>query len=124
MTAASSFYSSLAIFILFLQALFIAWVVFGALLTHLRPVLRWLHVGSLVWGVLTELLPGPCPLTLLENGSKARPEWTVPRRVPAPLLGQVGLSGYFYNLVNRLQEVICALNLVLYGRQMWIAWHR
>src|ERR1700757_454675 len=67
MQAATSFYSSLAIFVLLLHALFILWVVFGAFLTRWRPVLRWLHIASLVWGILTELLPWPCPLTLLEN---------------------------------------------------------
>ncbi|HME31582.1 MAG TPA: DUF2784 family protein [Terriglobales bacterium] len=64
---APNFYSALAISVLLLHALFILWVVFGALLTCSRPILRWLHVGSLVWGILTELLPWPCPLTLLEN---------------------------------------------------------
>lgn len=67
MQAASSFYSALALFVLFLHALFIVWVVFGALLTRSGSLLRWLHIASLVWGVLTELLPWPCPLTLLEN---------------------------------------------------------
>ncbi len=28
--------------------------------------------ASLVWGILTELLPWPCPLTLLENWLEAR----------------------------------------------------
>src|SRR6266568_6885247 len=64
---ASNFYSALATAVLFLHGLFILWVVFGALLTRSRPILRWLHIGSLVWGILTELLPWPCPLTLLEN---------------------------------------------------------
>src|SRR5260370_19347714 len=64
---ASNFYSVLAISVLFLHVLFILWVVFGALLTRSRPILRWLHIGCLVWGILTELLPWPCPLTLLEN---------------------------------------------------------
>src|ERR1700741_57836 len=67
MQAASSLYSSLSILLLLLHALFILWVVFGAFLTRWRPVLRWLHIASLVWGILTELLPWPCPLTLLEN---------------------------------------------------------
>ena len=64
---ASDFYSALATAVLFLRALFILWVVFGALLTRSRPVLRWLHIGSLLWGILTEVLPWPCPLTLLED---------------------------------------------------------
>src|SRR5258708_34670056 len=71
MHAASSFYSALAISVLFLHALFILWVVFGALLTRSRPILRWLHIVSLVWGILTELLPWPCPLTVLENWLEA-----------------------------------------------------
>lgn len=45
-----TFYTALAVSVLFLHALFILWVVFGALLTRSRPVLRWLHIASLVWG--------------------------------------------------------------------------
>jgi hypothetical protein len=69
---ASDFYSALATAILLLHALFILWVVFGALLTRSRPLLRWLHIASLLWGILTEVLPWPCPLTLLENWLEAR----------------------------------------------------
>ncbi len=72
MQATPSFYSALAIATLFLHALFIVWVVFGAFLTRSRPVLRWLHIGSLVWGIFTELLPWPCPLTVLENWFEAK----------------------------------------------------
>src|SRR5438477_5032497 len=68
----ANFYSGLAVCILFLHALFILWVVFGALLTRSRPVLRWLHIISLLWGIATELLPWPCPLTLLENWLERR----------------------------------------------------
>src|SRR5215472_14019297 len=63
----SSVYSALAVSVLLLHALFILWVVFGVLLARTRPMLRWLHIGSLVWGILTELLPWACPLTVLEN---------------------------------------------------------
>jgi hypothetical protein len=47
MHADPSFYSALAIATLFLHALFILWVAFGALLTRSRPVLRWLHIALL-----------------------------------------------------------------------------
>src|SRR5579863_10302044 len=67
MHTAPNLYSALATAVLFLHALFIVWMVFGALLTRSRPILRWLHIVSLIWGILTELLPWPCPLTLLEN---------------------------------------------------------
>ena len=46
---ASDFYSALATAILLLHALFILWVIFGALLTRSRPLLRWLHIASLLW---------------------------------------------------------------------------
>jgi len=62
-----TFYSVLASLVLALHLLFILWVVFGALLTRHRPLLRWLHLASLVWGIAVEILPWPCPLTPAEN---------------------------------------------------------
>jgi len=60
-------YSALASLTLGLHLLFILWVVFGALFTRRRPLLRWVHLGSLAWAVLVEILPWPCPLTPAEN---------------------------------------------------------
>jgi Protein of Unknown function (DUF2784) len=121
-TLALNFYSVLAISVLFLHALFILWVVFGALLTRSRPILRWLHVGSLVWGILTELLPWPCPLTLLEN-------WLEGKAGVEPYHG-----GFLLHSLDKLvypdisstiltvaAVIVCALNLAFYGRQFWIA---
>ena len=119
---APTFYSALAVSVLLLHALYILWVVFGALLTRSRPILRWLHVGSLVWGILTELLPWPCPLTVLEN-------W---------LEGNAGVepekSGFLLHYLDKLvypdisstmltiaAVITCALNLAFYGRQIYIA---
>ena len=59
-------YSALATLVLFIHLLFILWVVFGAFVARSRPVLLLLHMASLIWGILTELV-WPCPLTLLEN---------------------------------------------------------
>jgi hypothetical protein len=116
---ASSLYSSLATFVLFLHALFILWVVFGALLTRSRPTLRWLHVGSLVWGILTELLPWPCPLTVLEN-------WLEAKAGVQPYQG-----GFLLHYLDKFVYpdisatvltiggvIICVLNLAFYGRQI------
>jgi hypothetical protein len=71
MQGGSNVYSALAVVVLFLHALFVVWVGFGAFVTRSRTVLRWLHIASLVWGILTELLPWPCPLTVLENRLEA-----------------------------------------------------
>jgi hypothetical protein len=118
----STFYSALAISVLFLHALYILWVVFGALLTRSRPILRWLHVASLVWGILTELLPWPCPLTVLEN-------WLERNAGVEPDTG-----GFLLHYLDKLVYpdisataltiagvLICVLNLAFYGRQVWIA---
>ena len=117
---ASNFHSGLAISILFLHALYILWVVFGVLLTRSRPILRWLHIGSLVWGILTELLPWPCPLTLLEN-------WLEGNAGVEPYQG-----GFLLHSLDKLvypdisstiltvaAVIVCALNLAFYGRQFW-----
>src|SRR5208282_5294158 len=120
MQAASSLYSALAILVLLLHALFILWVVLGALVTRSRPVLRWLHIASLVWGILAELLPWPCPLTLLENWFEAK-------------AGVETYKGGFllYNLDKLVYPdisatvltvagvLVCVLNLAFYGWQMW-----
>ena len=36
-------------------------------MTHRRPLLRWLHLASLVWAIAVEILPWACPLTAVEN---------------------------------------------------------
>lgn len=115
-------YSALATAILFLHALFILWVVFGALLTRSRPVLRWLHIASLGWGILTEVLPWPCPLTLLEN-------WLEGRAGVEPYQG-----GFLLHYLDRLVYpdisanvltiagvVVCVANLAFYAGQVWIS---
>jgi hypothetical protein len=113
-------YSALATAVLFVHALFIAWVVFGALFTRSRNILRWLHILSLIWGVLTELLPWPCPLTLLEN-------WLEQKAGVEPYQG-----GFLLHYIDKLVYpdvsataltvagvTVCGFNLVLYGRQAW-----
>ena len=52
--------------------LWIVWVVFGALFTRGRVFLTILHILSLVWGIIVELGPWPCPLTLAEQLLEAK----------------------------------------------------
>ena len=118
----SNIYSALAIFVLFLHTLFIVWVIFGALLTRSHPILRWLHISSVVWGVLTELLPWPCPLTVLESCLE---------RGAGVELEQGGFLLYYLDklvypdispaTLTTAAVLICALNLAFYGWQARIA---
>jgi len=59
--------SLFASIVLGVHVAFILWIVFGAVWTRCRPLLRWLHIGCLVWGVVVEVGPWPCPLTVAEN---------------------------------------------------------
>jgi Protein of Unknown function (DUF2784) len=124
MHVAPNLYSALATVVLFLHVLFILWVIFGALLTRSRPVLRWLHIASLIWGILTELLPWPCPLTLIEN-------WLEQKAGIEPYQG-----GFLLHYMDKLVYpdisaaaltvagvFLCAFNLALYGKQAWKIWH-
>jgi hypothetical protein len=124
MLVAPNLYSALATVVLFLHVLFILWVIFGALLTRSRPVLRWLHIASLIWGILTELLPWPCPLTLIEN-------WLEQKAGIEPYQG-----GFLLHYMDKLVYpdisaaaltvagvFLCAFNLALYGKQAWKIWH-
>lgn len=122
---APNFYSGLTVCILFLHALFILWIVFGTLLTRSRPVLRWLHIASLVWGILTELLPWPCPLTLLENclETKAGVE-PYPGGFLLHYLDKLVYPDISPTVLMVAGVLVCLLNLALYGRRMWLALHR
>ena len=114
------FYSALATLVLFVHVLFILWVVFGAFVARSRPLLRWLHIASLIWGVLTEILPWPCPLTLLEN-------WLEQRAGVEPYQG-----GFLLHYLDKFvypdlpasalvvaAVIVCVLNLAFYARITW-----
>lgn len=114
----SGWYAALASAVLILHLLFILWVVFGAIPAFFWPKLRWVHIVCLIWGILVELLPWPCPLTLLENWFEVqagvRPyeggfllhylDATVYPNISAAWLTAVGVG-------------VCAVNLGAYG---WI----
>jgi len=122
---APNVYSGLAVCVLFLHMLFILWVVFGALLTLSRPVLRWLHIVSLVWGILTELLPWPCPLTVLENWLEAK-AGVQPYQGGFLLhyLDKVVYPDISASALTVAGVLVCVLNLAVYGRRMWIGLRR
>lgn len=60
-------WGALASLVLAVHLTWIIWVIFGWWVARNRPVLRWLHLGSLIYGIFIEIAPWPCPLTLLEQ---------------------------------------------------------
>ena len=53
--------------VLVVHALFLVWVVFGALAVWRWPWLAVLHLPAVAWGLWIETSGGICPLTPLEN---------------------------------------------------------
>ena len=118
----SNIYAGLAAGVLFLHALFVLWVVAGALLTRSRPVLRWAHIASLVWGIFFEISPWSCPLTALEN-------WLESQAGIQPYQG-----GFLLHYLDALVYpdisatvlmiagvAVCVFNLSVYARRFWKA---
>jgi hypothetical protein len=59
--------------VLFLHLLWCCWVLFGWTVTRYHPVLRTLHIASLVYAIIVESVPWlPCPLTVAETWLEAR----------------------------------------------------
>jgi hypothetical protein len=98
----------------------ILWVILGAFLTRGQPRLAWFHVASLVYGIVIEAAPWPCPLTLLENWLEARAGIT-------PYTGGFlvhYLDALVYPDVSLVVLVWCAvgvaaINLGIYGKRAW-----
>ncbi len=59
--------AQMAILVLFVHLAWIALIIFGAIWTRGRPVLSALHILALLWGIVVEISPWPCPLTLAEQ---------------------------------------------------------
>jgi hypothetical protein len=109
--------------ILVVHLLWLALVIFGALWTRGRPVLSALHILALLWGIMVEVSPWQCPLTLMEQYFEA----------------QAGLRAYhdsfllhyldaivYPNLpdwaVTSAGTAVCALNLGIYCWRFGKAW--
>lgn len=115
-------YSEIATAVLFLHALFILWIILGAALTSSCRILQTLHIVSLLWGILTELFPWSCPLTIAEN-------WLEARAGVQPYQGGF-LLHYLDALVypnisptalTAAGVTICLANLAIYARRFWRA---
>jgi hypothetical protein len=65
-------YQTLAVAALTAHLAWILWVLCGWLLIRNRPLLRRVHILSLIYSILIETLPLPCPLTLAEQWLQGR----------------------------------------------------
>ena len=57
---------------LFLHLLWCGWVALGWTMTRCRRGLRTLHIASTIYSIVIQLVPWPCPLTVVETWLEAR----------------------------------------------------
>lgn len=106
----------------------LAWlllVIFGALWTRGRPLWSALHILALLWAIVVETSPWPCPLTLAEQYFESRAGW--PAYHGSFLLHYLDAIVY-PNLpdwiITTAGVSVCALNLGIYGWRVYQKLHR
>jgi len=105
----------LAALALALHLAWILWVIFGAIWTKGRPWLTTFHLLSLVWGILVEIGPWPCPMTLAEQWLDAKAglhTWAGGFLVHT--LDAVVYPNLPVGLIVDLGVAVCSANLLLY----------
>ena len=119
MTMAPGLYRAMAAGVLSLHAVYIAWVIFGALFTRGRPRLAVLHVATLVYGMIVEIFGFRCPLTALETWLEVRGNVQAYRG--AFLLHYLDALVYPDippNLLVAGAVAVCIMNLGIYARRL------
>lgn len=113
-------YSVFAEAVLVGHAGFILWVVFGARFTRARPWLAAFHISSLVYGIVAEVGPWPCPLTLAENFFEAR-DGVAPYQGPFLLhyLDAIIYPNLSATLLTVCGVAVCVMNLLIYGWRLY-----
>ncbi len=111
---------ALADAMLLIHLAFIVWVMFGALVTRARAWLAALHIVSVVYGMVAELGPWPCPLTLAENFFEAR-AGLLPYQGPFVLhyLDAIVYPNLPPALVVTSGVLVCFFNLLIYGFRLY-----
>lgn len=110
----------LAILMVTLHAVWLLLVIFGALWTRKRPFWSTLHIAALLWGILVEVGPWPCPLTITESYFETRAgeaAWQASSTLR--LLDNLvypNLPGW---VVTGAGVAVCVLNLGIYGGRLW-----
>jgi hypothetical protein len=112
-------YSILASVVLAIHLAWITWVIFGWWVSRNRRLLRWLHFAALIYGVIIEVAPWPCPLTVLENYLESLARIT-PYKGPflVHYLDAIVYPNIPETLLVTIAVVVCATNLSLHVRRI------
>ena len=115
-----------AVAALCLHLAWILWAISGALWTRGHPWLTAFHVLSLVWGIIVEVGPWPCPLTLAEEWLESRAGLHAPSHVWTNGFLVHYLDAMIYPdlpawLITGIGVAVCVFNLGVYARRFWRA---
>lgn len=109
----------LAIAILSIHLFWILAVIFGAAFTRGRPVWTGLHIVSLIWGIIVEVAPVSCPLTLAEQHFETLAGMrTYQGSFLMHYLDKLIYPNLPWWLVATVGAGICVLNLGIYARRL------
>ena len=106
----------IAVFVVTVHLAWLALVVFGANWTRGRPLWSGVHILALLWGIVTEVGPWPCPLTMAEQYFEFEAGWAAYQG--SFLLHYLNaivypdLPGW---IVSFAGVAVCSLNLAIYG---------
>jgi hypothetical protein len=106
----------LSVLILVVHLLWLAMIIFGALWTRGRPTWTALHILALLWGIVVEVGPWPCPLTLAEQYFEGRAGLPAYQNSFLPhYLDAIVYPNLPYWIVASAGVAVCALNLAIYA---------
>jgi Protein of Unknown function (DUF2784) len=116
---AMKWYGVLAVAVLAVHVVWILWVILGWPVCRNRPGWRWFHFVSLIYGIVIEIVPWPCPLTLLEQWLEGRAGITPYKE---PFLVHY-LEAFVYpdvpaGLLIGCAVAVCGANLYLHLRRL------
>lgn len=110
-----------AIAILVVHLVWIVAVIIGAAFTRGRLVWSGLHIVSLVWGIIVEVAPISCPMTLAEQYFEAEAGMQAYHgSFLMHYLDKIVYPSLPWWLVATVGASICALNLGIYLWRFWV----
>lgn len=116
-------YNIAAVLVLGFHLAWILWVILGAFWTSGRPWLTSFHVASLLWGIVVEVGPWPCPLTLAgQYFQSLAGKAPVQGSFLLHFLERIVYPDLSVVLLTVIGVVVCCINLFVYAMRLWRYW--
>ena len=114
---------ALATAVVLIHLLWIVLVLVGVVWTRRRPVWTAIHLACLAWGIIVEVGPWGCPLTMLEDYLERRAgEQAIGGSFLLHWVQALIYSNAPYWLVAAVGVAACSLILAVYAWRAWVWW--